>query len=151
MRAWTLQEIRIVKAYAELGSKTIAEILDRTPKSVRHIAELNGISIKDTGNDVPIQADVLGMSIVEQITNTPGLSICPMCGKRFARMKSGMCRCCHLDQLLELHQEKLDEQIRIRKLDKARQDKRRLRVCDRCGRPFFPRPSSNDLTCQECS
>lgn len=148
MRPWTVQEIRVVKAYAELGSTAIGEILERTPKSVRHIAELNGIKVENTGNDVDIQ---YALGLIERVKEAPHLEICPMCGKRFARMKSGLCRCCHLDTLLDLHQEKLDEQIRLRKLDKARQDKRRLRVCDRCGRPFFPRPSSNDEICQDCS
>lgn len=149
MRAWTLQELRVIKAYAPMGAVVIASVLERTPQAVRHVAALNGISVTDTGKDVDTQAVTLGLA--ERLRETPGLSVCPMCGKRFARMKSGLCRCCHLDRLLDLHQERLDEEIRLRKLNKARQDKRRMRVCDVCGRPFFPRSTSKETTCQDCA
>lgn len=147
MRLWSVQEIRVVKAYADLGAAGVAELLDRSPQSVRHIAAMKGIPLRDSGEDV----EILTVEILEKIKDAPTLSVCPMCGKRFARMKAtGMCRCCHLDQLLDLHQERLDEQIRQLKLDKARQDKRRLRVCEKCGRPFFPRPSSKEILCGDC-
>lgn len=150
MRPWTVHEVQVLKAYAPMGATVVAAILERTPKAVRHVAELNGISIKDTGEDVATNAAAL--NLVERLRETPGLSICPMCGQRFARMRStGMCRRCHLEQLLELHRDQLAEEIALRKLDKARQDKRRLRVCERCGRPFFPRPSSTSTICGECA
>lgn len=150
MRPWTVVEVRVIRAYAPLGARAIASILERSPQAIRSIAANEGISLRETGEDVEVNAEAL--NLVERLKETPGLSVCPMCGKRWARMKnSGMCRSCHLDGLLDLHQERLDEEIRLKKLDKARQDKRRLRVCARCGQPFFPRPSSTDDLCGECS
>lgn len=148
MREWTTQELRVLKAYAGLGKTAISVILERSPQSIEWAATMNGISLKISDEDIDTQA--VALRLVETLRDTPSLPVCPMCGKRFARMKSGMCRCCHLDQLLTLHQESLDEKIRLRKLDKARQDKRRMRVCERCGQPFFPRPSSTEDLCQDC-
>lgn len=147
MREWTTQELRVLKAYAGLGREAVAELLERSPKAVEWAAIMNGISLKVSDTDI----EVTTTTIIERVRETPTLSVCPMCGKRFARMKqTGMCRCCHLDLLLDLHQEQLDEQIRLRKLDKARQDKRRMRVCDRCGQPFFPRTTSTETMCADC-
>lgn len=150
VREWSTQEVRILKAYAALGSRGVAALLERTPRQVEWAAVVHGVSLRTSDDDVQISASIL--DTIERVRETPDLSICPMCGKRFARMKAtGMCRCCHLDGLLTLHQERLDEEIRLRKLDKARQDKRRMRVCDRCGQPFFPRPTSTDSVCGDCS
>lgn len=149
MREWSMQELRVMKAYAGLGSKAIAVLLERSQRQVEWAAVMHGVSLRQVDEDIEVQAETL--NTLERIRDTPTLSVCPMCGKRFARMKaSGMCRCCHLDLLLDLHQEQLDEAIRLRKLDKARQDKRRLRVCDRCAQPFFPRTSSKETVCADC-
>ena len=147
MRPWSTQEIRVLKAYAPLGKDALALLLERPARQIKWAATTHSISLAISEDDIEAATD-----IVDKVRDTPGLAICPMCGRRFARMKTtGMCRCCHLEQLLDVHQEQLDEQIRLRKLDKARQDKRRVRVCDRCGRPFYPRPSSTDRLCQECA
>lgn len=149
MREWSMQELRILKAYAGLGSQAIAALLERTPRQVEWAAVTHQVSLRKVEDDIEVNAAVL--NTLERIKETPLLSVCPMCGKRFARMKAtGMCRCCHLDLLLDLHQEQLDEAIRLRKLDKARQDKRRLRVCERCAQPFFPRTSSTETICADC-
>ena len=149
MRPWTVQELKILKAYAPLGRDAVAELLKRSVKAVEWAAVMNGISLKRSDDDVEVGTPAV--EVLQRIRDTPGLPVCPMCGKRFARMKAtGMCRTCHLDLLLEVHQEQLDEQVRLRRLDKARQDKRRLRVCDVCGQPFFPRTTSTDTTCSDC-
>lgn len=148
-RDWTTHEVRVLRAYAGLGRDAVAAILERTPHAVAAAARSHGISLRVSEDDLETQAEAL--NTLERIREAPGLDVCPMCGKRFARMRaSGLCRCCHLDQLLELHQERIDEEIRLRRLDKARQDKRRLRVCSSCGEPYFPRPDSPVETCRDC-
>lgn len=149
MKPWTTDELRVLKAYAGLGADAVAILLERSPQAVRWAATVNNISLQRTHDDVAINA--LTTDTLARVRETPALSICPMCGRRFARMKdSGLCRCCHIDLLLEVHAERLEEDIRAKRLDKARQDRRRLRVCERCGADFYPRPSSSDTTCREC-
>lgn len=146
MRQWTTAELQIMRLYNGLGRDALAALLERTPKAVEVIASLNGISLRITDEDITVNARVLHM--LERIKETPGLQVCPMCGKRFARMRTGICRCCHLDAILEAHRDALDEEIRLRRIDKARQDKSRLRICDQCRQPFFP--SSTSPLCQDC-
>lgn len=149
MRAWTVKELRAVKAWSHLGAHNLALILERTPQQVRSAAALNGISVRNTGEDVEVHAEALGLADLVADCTVP---VCPACGKRWARMKgTGLCRSCHLDRLLEIHQERQDEAVRLKRLDKARQDKRRMRVCERCGQPFYPRPSSPATVCQDCA
>jgi hypothetical protein len=63
---------------------------------------------------------------------------------------TGMCRTCHLDQLIVLRETQLTEAIRERKLTSLRQNKHRLRICVICDRPFFPRPTSKAIKCEMC-
>ncbi|HAM24580.1 MAG TPA: hypothetical protein DCM51_03360 [Actinobacteria bacterium] len=150
MREWTTQELRVLRDYAGLGAIDLAHLLHRSPKAVKLIARRQGISLRRSDDDIPVGR--LSAELLARIRANPGLAVCPMCGKRFARIPTtGMCRCCHLDALIDAHQESIEEQIRLRRLDKVRQDKSRMRVCDSCGRPFFPRTSSQSSVCRDCS
>lgn len=149
MRPWTLVEVKVLRAYSGLGKAGVAALLGRSVDSVKWAARTHGVSLEVVDDDIDIAVEVL--DVLERIREAPGLEVCPMCGRRFARTATGLCRSCHLDQLLELHQERLDEEVRLRRLDKARQDRRRLRVCRSCGADFYPRPTSTDVLCKECS
>lgn len=149
-KAWTTLELKVLQQYAGLGSRVVAMLLDRSVSSVEHQARQQKVSLVKT--DADFDAQKLGHQILERVRDVPYLQICPLCGQRFAVMvKTGMCRVCHLDQLVVLRETQLLELARERKLTKLRQDKRRLKVCDVCARPFFPRLGSDVTVCQECA
>lgn len=146
---WTTGELQVLRSFAQLGPSVIAVLLDRTDDSVKNKAKELGISLAVTGIDVDVAS--LSTRMLTRIREVPGLQVCPMCGKRLASMRAtGMCRCCHLDQLIALREEQLSEEIRLRRLTKLRQDKRRLRICESCGDAFYPRPTSTATTCPDC-
>lgn len=149
MGAWNTTEIKVIRLYAGLGGSALAELLERSRSSVEAKAQELGISLVVEHTD--IEVDRNAARLLDLTRESVWAQICPVCGKRFVRMKStGTCRCCHLDLLLSVHQEQLDELVRLRKLAKARQDKRRLRVCEKCGAAFFPRHTSTASTCGDC-
>lgn len=139
----------MLRMFGELGAEQVALLLERSVNSVQAKARELRIPLTATGNDVSIEG--AGLKLLQQIRETPGLSICPLCGQRLATMKAtGMCRVCHLDQLITLREVQLLETARERRLTQLRQEKRRLRVCARCGRPFFPRVGSEASACGAC-
>lgn len=148
-RSWNTGELKVLRQYAGLGRDAVAAILERSPGSVASKARELGVSLEASGADV----DVAGSSarILQRVRQAIGAGICPLCGKRLAIMKStGICRVCHLDQLISLREVQLLEVARERRLTKLRQEKRRLRICDGCGKPFFPRVGSASAACSEC-
>lgn len=148
-RPWNTGELKVLDYYAGLGSQVLAELLDRSIGSIEAKAKERKISLVATGED--FDTDKLTKDILNRLRQIPSLSICPLCGSRLATMKaSGMCRVCHLDQLITLRETQLLEIARERKLVKLRQDKRRLKVCSICGRPFYPRVGSDIIVCQDC-
>jgi hypothetical protein len=148
-RAWNTGELKVLRSYASLGARVLAELLERSVGSVEAKAKELRVSLEITGDDVDVST--AGPRILARISAVPELTVCPLCGLRLANMKStGMCRVCHLEQLIELRETQLAEQVRERRLVKLRQDKRRLRVCERCGRPYFPRVGSGIELCSEC-
>lgn len=149
MRAWTIQELRVLRTFAPLGKDAVAQILERTAESVKHKAAELRISLEVTGEDIDVTATA--KHYLDRVRETPKLSVCPLCGKRLANMRtSEMCRVCHLDRLLDLHRERMDEELRQKRLAKARQDRHRMRVCDRCNGPFFPSSASKATKCMDC-
>lgn len=149
-RPWHTGELQVLRIWAPLGAATIAILLDRSVSSVEHKARELRISLEQTGEDIDVTQTPA--KIISRLRETPDLQICPMCGRRLATMRqTGMCRPCHLDQLIQLRETQLAELTRERKLTKLRQDKKRLRVCDHCGRSFFPRESSGSKRCGECA
>lgn len=149
IRPWSTGEIQVLKTYKSLGLEVVAELLERTPSSVEAKASELSISLVATGEDVDITGSTT--AILGRIREMQALQICPMCGKRLATMKNtGICRACHLDGLISLRESQLAEQVRERKLVKLRQDKKRMRVCEVCERPFFPRITSQAQRCEDC-
>jgi hypothetical protein len=122
--------------------------LERSQASVESKARELRISLQVTGDDFTApSSDVL----LARIREIPALQICPLCGLRFANMRStGMCRACHLEQLIAHRETQLAELVRERKLTKLRQDKARLRICDGCGQAFYPRSTSRSQYCERC-
>lgn len=147
MREWTTTEIGVLRAFASLGVEATAQLLERSEMSVKRKAQQLGISMKATGEDIDLQ--ITPARVVAWIRQSPGASICPMCGKRLALMKTtGMCRVCHLDRLIEIREEQIAVQARERRLTTLRQAKKRLRICATCGGDFYP--SSKDDRCEKC-
>lgn len=148
-RPWHTGELKVLRIYAPLGSDVLAQLLERSKSSIEGKARELKISLQVTGEDINVSN--AGVKILARIRQAPDLNICPLCGVRLATMKAtGICRVCHLDQLITLREVQMLEVARERKLTKLRQDKRRLRVCDSCGRPFFPRVGSDASTCADC-
>lgn len=146
-RPWTTKELDVLRAFAPLGVDAVASLLERSQASVSTKARELHVSLKATEGDVDL--GVLPARLLTWVRATPSLRICPMCARRLALMQStGLCRVCHLDRLIELRREELDVVIRQKRLDKIRQDKRRVRICDKCGREFYP--SSKSLLCSDC-
>lgn len=146
-REWGTRELRVLRSCSGLGVDRMAILLGRSRKAVQRYAEREGVSLRDTGEDVTVTADALALM---DANPAAAALVCPLCHARFHRMRSGMCRRCHLEALLELADDEQAEQERLRRLNKARQDKRRLRLCDTCGRPFHPRPTSPETSCEAC-
>jgi uncharacterized protein with PIN domain len=148
-KEWTTGELQVIKQFATLGAPVIARLLERPLGQIENKAVELKVSLEATSDDVSLDGVVT--RIIQRIVESPELSICPSCGKRLASMReTGMCRCCHLDQLIALRQEQLAEEIRLRKLTKLRQDKRRLRICEVCGMDFYPRAESTGARCADC-
>lgn len=148
-RAWNTGEIKVLRLYAGLGSAVLAELLERSRGSIESKAKELRVSLVVTGEDFDIRQ--ASSKLLDRIRQAPDLHVCPLCGLRLANIKAtGICRVCHLDQLISLREVQLLETARERKLTKLRQEKRRLRVCDTCGRPFFPRVGSTAATCNDC-
>ena len=148
-RPWTTGELQVLRRFAGLGAASIASLLERSVSSIEGKARDLHVSLVITNEDIDVSAATA--RLLQRIRETPGLQICPMCGKRLATMRhTGMCRCCHLEQLIALRETQLAEEIRLRKLTKLRQDKRRLRICEGCGDAFYPRPTSAATRCIDC-
>lgn len=149
LRPWNTGELKVLREFAGLGARGVAQLLERSEKSVQAKARELRISLVATGEVISVHG--AEVKILERIRKAPELEICPLCGTRLANMKStGICRVCHLDQLITLREVQMLETARERKLTKLRQEKRRLRVCATCGRPFFPRVGSTATTCADC-
>lgn len=148
-REWTTLELQVLKQFRSMGTRSVAQLLERSQASVEKKAQEMRISLKRTDDDVDL--NVLPERLLIWVKETPFLRVCPMCGRRLATMQqTGLCRPCHLDRLIDLRIEQLDVLARERRLTKLRQDKKRMRICAHCGRAFFPRPSSTDETCGGC-
>lgn len=139
----------MLRHFATLGVHAVAELLERSPASVAARAKALRVSLVRTGDDVDLQTTPA--RLLRFVRQSANLHLCPMCGQRLAIMVStGVCRVCHLDRLIELRTEQLEVIARERRLTKLRQDKKRQRSCDRCGRAFYPRPSSPETLCPAC-
>lgn len=148
-RPWTTGELQVMRIYAGLGVNSVALLLERSVTSVESKARELRVSLQITNEDIDVST-APGRLLV-RLREAVGLQICPMCGKRLATMReTGMCRCCHLDQLITLRETQLAEEVRLRKLTKLRQDKHRLRICDSCNEAFFPRANSPATRCPDC-
>lgn len=148
-RPWNTGELKVLRVFGSLGAIQLAELLERSASSVQAKARELHVSLEVTGEDIELSWS--SAQLLERVRRTPGLSICPLCGLRLAIMRNtGMCRVCHLDQLIHLREVQLAELARERKLTKLRQDKRRLRICTVCGDAYYPRMAAKQQVCARC-
>ena len=148
-RPWTLDEIKVLRAFAALGVVAVAELLERSPSSVTAKATELQVSMRTTDDDIDL--GLLPARILVWVRESPRLHVCPACGRRLARVRStGLCRVCHLEGLLEIRREQLDVIVREKQLAQLRQQKKRVRVCRSCGEAFYPKTSSTATTCKSC-
>ena len=147
-KSWTSRELRLLSDNAGLGANELAELLGRSPDSIRGAAYRSRISLRRPGSrqgsvlgqprgvslrGEDIRADILSGKV------DPGLlarrmridreaALCPSCGKRPIRVDAtGLCRVCHLDRLSEVHLEALQEHDAERALWATRQALQRAR------------------------
>lgn len=125
-RPWTMSELKVLKIFSGLGRQGVATLLNRTVGSVEAAAKAHNISLKCNDDDIEINAEVL--DLLQRVKETPRLQVCPMCGRRWATMRStGVCRPCHLDRLIGLHLEATEVEVRDKALSAARKEKQRVR------------------------
>lgn len=124
MKEWTTGELRVLRLFASLGAKGVGTLLGRSAESVSVKARRLGVSLAPTGEDINVDQEVL--TLLARVSETSQLQICPMCGKRWATMRdTGICKLCHLDRLISIHQEQLEIEVRQRALTAARKEKQR--------------------------
>lgn len=154
---WTTREIAELRKVADMGAEAAAEILGRTPASVRRRAQKSRISLRRHDSKagrilgIPngvrlaelrlrhqslatIRDDALaGVVDLERMAErlTPAARrrpLCPSCGRRPQDTGSGLCLVCHLSALADAHADELAISDARRRLDRERQRKHRLRV-----------------------
>lgn len=145
-RPWTSTEVQEMRRMAPLGAEAVAEVLERSVRSVRQQAHRLRISLRRTGERRgmilgqprgrtldpalreaviagvadPARAESLG------IAKVLGRSDCPACGTRPAEVaSSGFCQRCHLEALALGHAMEADTAAAQRKVDRERQRKSR--------------------------
>ena len=148
-RSWTLDEIKVLRAFAALGVDALADLLERSPSSITAKATELQVSMRITGDDIDL--GLLPARIIAWVRESPRLHLCPSCGRRLARVRStGLCRVCHLEGLLDIRREQLEVVIREKQLAQLRQQKKRMRVCRGCGAAFYPKTASTATRCKTC-
>lgn len=148
-RPWNTGEVKVLRMFAALGAAGVAQLLERSVSSVESQARSLGVSMVATGDDIDLT--MAPGAVLERIREAATLNVCPVCGMRLANVKAtGLCRVCHLDQLIALRESQLQEVARVKRLTKLRQDKRRLRICEACYKDFYPRPASKATKCFDC-
>lgn len=149
-REWMPAELKVLRLFATLGPEQVAELLDRDQADVEAKAAAEQIALERTGGDIDLGVD--STKLLQWVRQSTSLALCPSCTRRLAMVKTtGLCRVCHLDQLIALRDEQLEVIAREKKLAAKRKQKQRLRVCYGCGDAFFPRESSPATLCPRCT
>lgn len=149
-RDWTPAELKVLRLFATLGPEQVAELLDRDLADVVAKAAEENITLERTDADIDLGLDA--PKLLQWIRQSTSLTLCPSCTRRLAMVKTtGLCRVCHLDQLIALRDEQLEVIVREKKLAAKRKQKQRLRVCYGCGDAFYPRENSTATLCGRCS
>lgn len=149
-REWSTREVTVLRRYGTAGAAQIASLLDRTPAAVRAKARELRIDVTERAEALEVGADA--EFILRLIARSTTASLCPRCSTRLACIKTtGLCRVCHLDAVIEHREVQLLELVRERRLATLRQQKARMRICERCTADFYPRRSSPAACCERCA
>lgn len=143
---WTSNEITTLRNNAHHGATHIANLLNRTPWSVRRAAHRLRISLRPPGEHRgrilgethpgqlprPVRATYLAnpdlattvhAELHQALTNPPPL--CPLCARWEVRPGHETCRVCELDALTAAHHRKMAEERAQRRVDALRQQRSR--------------------------
>lgn len=143
-RSWTTGELKIMRANAHLGAAALAELLERSQRSVEAAASRHRISIRRRGEsrgtvlgqprgeslDPAVRATLVdgGALVAERMRVNHEAALCPSCAKREIAVRvSGLCKPCHLRRLRDIHLDRLAERTAQRELWTARQQLKRSR------------------------
>ena len=149
MRPWTTAEERVVRELACLGRVVLAAVLERSPHSVACKASELGVSLRQGDSGTPDTKRQ--KALLARVAATAIAGWCPACGARPATMKTGLCRVCHCEELIRAHNDERDERAAMQRLDLARQQKHRVKVCVSCGEVWYPRDPKTATVCRDCS
>jgi hypothetical protein len=150
-RPWTSKELAYLRTHSAQGAAALSVALNRTRKSVvqeavradislrqpgsrrgRVIGQLRGKHLSPEVREALLHARTLtDPGVVHEVCPTCGRSLapalCPSCGRRpIACERTGLCKTCHRDRLLEAYAERVAEQ----RLVAARQEACRERHKD---------------------
>jgi hypothetical protein len=147
-RPWTTQELQQLRDHAHLGAEAVAELLDRTVRSVQVRAARDRISLRRPGE---ARGALLGQPRGVQLSSEPHLAalrvsvlasggdlgqlpqlrrdarLCPSCGAHYATTSSGFCQPCYMGRLAAAYSEQQATRTMERKLWQLRQDASRAR------------------------
>ena len=97
---WTTAEEAAIRDLAHLGSRAVAQVLDRDIETVQRKASRLGISLKRRSQ---ISVRFLSGRELEAIRRHGDALLCPACGKAFSVASTGLCGLCHLEYLTDAH------------------------------------------------
>ena len=141
-RPWTTSELAVMRDNAARGAEVVAELLGRSVASVRQAAHRNRISLRKHGSRKGlVLGQPRGVSLRSEIRDglvrdrrdellerraqaDADAELCPCCGRRPARTRSGFCVPCTTDRLTEAYEEMTADAAAMRRLWAARQRRR---------------------------
>lgn len=145
---WTLAEIKLLRENAHLGRYAVAELLNRSPASVRDAARRHRISLRRTGirsglvMGQPRNVSLSDLPALEALAADPDVDVddviaraeararreqelCPRCTRRRINHDAGICRTCWLQLVAEEHRAARSEVEAQREVWRARQERKR--------------------------
>ena len=140
-RPWTSKELQRLEDNGHLGAVALADLLDRSPGSVRGAAYRSRISLRRKGSRCgsvlgqprgvslrrDIREDIVSGRVSDELLARRmqadhDAETCPTCGRRPIRVRTtGRCLVCHREALAAAHLEALEEQDAERAMWSTRQ------------------------------
>jgi hypothetical protein len=143
-RPWTTSELAVMRDNAARGAEAVAELLGRSVASVRQAAHRHRISLRKHGSrkglvlgqprGVSLRADLRdGLvrdrrdELLERRAQADAAAeLCPCCGRRPARTRSGFCAACTTQRITERYEELTADDDALRRLWAARQRRKAI-------------------------
>lgn len=141
---WTTGDIALLREHAHFGAAEVARLLERTIWSVRQQAYRQRISLRQHGcRRGVVLGQPRGVSLRRELRDDlvrdrrdellaqrakvdAEAALCPCCGRRPVRTRSGFCRACHLDRMTELYEEMTADDCAMQRSWAARQRRKGL-------------------------